>query len=90
MAKSGVKKNYIYNLAYQILAMLAPLITTPYISRILGAKNIGIYSYTLSIVTYFTLFLVLGLHMYGQREIAYSQDDLHNQSVILPEYSYTN
>ena len=52
MAKSGVKKNYIYNLAYQILAMLAPLITTPYISRILGAKNIGIYSYTLSIVTY--------------------------------------
>lgn len=82
MAKSGVKKNYIYNLAYQILAMLAPLITTPYISRILGAKNIGIYSYTLSIVTYFTLFLVLGLHMYGQREIAYSQDDLHNQSVI--------
>lgn len=82
MAKSGVKKNYIYNLAYQILAMLVPLITTPYISRILGAKNIGIYSYTLSIVTYFTLFLVLGLHMYGQREIAYSQDDLHNQSVI--------
>lgn len=82
MAKSGVKKNYIYNLAYQILAMLAPLITTPYISRIIGAKNIGIYSYTLSIVTYFTLFLVLGLHMYGQREIAYSQDDLHNQSVI--------
>ena len=82
MAKSGVKKNYIYNLAYQILAMLAPLITTPYISRILGAKNIGIYSYTLSIVTYFTLFLVLGLHMYGQREIAYSQENLHNQSVI--------
>lgn len=82
MAKSGVKKNYIYNLAYQILAMLAPLITTPYISRVLGAQNIGIYSYTLSIVTYFTLFLVLGLHTYGQREIAYSQDNIHNQSVV--------
>ena len=41
MAKS-VKKNYIYNLTYQILVMIVPLITTPYLSRVLGAEAIGI------------------------------------------------
>ena len=70
-----VKKNYIYNLIYQLFAMIVPLITTPYISRVLGPNNVGIYSYTLSIVTYFILFGSLGLSMYGQREIAYNQDN---------------
>ena len=66
MAKS-LKKNYIYNLTYQILVMIVPLITTPYLSRVLGAESIGIYSYTLSITTYFILFGSLGVAMYGQR-----------------------
>lgn len=75
MAKKSVKKNYIYNLMYQILVMIIPLITTPYLSRVLGAENIGIYSYTLSITTYFILFGSLGVSMYGKREIAYLQDN---------------
>lgn len=74
MAKKSVAKNYIFNLSYQILIMIIPFITTPYLSRVLGAKNIGIYSYTLSITMYFILFGSLGVAMYGQREIAYLQD----------------
>lgn len=74
MQKKSIKKNYIYNLVYQILSMILPLITTPYLSRVLGAENIGIYSYTLSITTYFILFGSLGVALYGQREIAYLQD----------------
>lgn len=73
--KVSVSKNYIYNLSYQILAMLIPLITTPYLSRILGAENLGIYSYTLSIATYFITFGSLGVALYGQREIAFDQDN---------------
>lgn len=80
MGKKSVKKNYIYNLLYQILVMIIPLITTPYLSRVLGAENIGIYSYTLSITTYFILFGSLGVAMYGQREIAYVQDDIRKRS----------
>lgn len=72
--KKSITKNYIYNLTYQILILILPLITTPYISRVLGAENIGIYSYTISIVTYFILFGTLGISMYGQREIAYLQE----------------
>ena len=54
--KKSIAKNYIYNLTYEILILILPLITTPYISRVLGAENIGIYSYTVSIATYFILF----------------------------------
>lgn len=75
MNKKSITKNYLYNLTYQILTIILPLITTPYISRVLGAENIGIYSYTLSIATYFVLFGSLGVAMYGQREIAYVRND---------------
>lgn len=73
--KKSITKNYIYNLTYQILVLILPLITTPYISRVLGAENIGIYSYTISITTFFILFGSLGIALYGQREIAYVQND---------------
>lgn len=73
--KKSIAKNYIYNLIYQMLTIFLPLITTPYLSRVLGAENIGIYGYTISIVTYFILFGTLGVSMYGQRQIAYIQND---------------
>ena len=86
MAKeNNVKKNYIYNLIYQIVVMILPLITTPYLSRVIGAEGIGIYSYTISIVTYFILFGSLGTAMYAQREIAYVQDDKLKRSKIFWE-----
>ncbi len=62
--------NFIYNTFYQILTILIPLITTPYISRILGANGIGTFSYYYSIASYFVLFIMLGLNNYGNREIA--------------------
>ena len=74
MENKSIKKNYLYNVAYQILIIILPVITTPYISRILGAENIGIYSYTLSITAYFISFGSLGIDLYAQREIAYYQD----------------
>ena len=76
--KKSLAKNYIYNLIYQILVLILPLITTPYLSRVLGSDGIGIYSYTVSIVTYFILFGSLGIAMYGQREIAYIREDKEN------------
>lgn len=79
MAKS-IKKNYIYNMFFEILKIIVPLITTPYLSRVLGAEKIGIYSYTLSITTYFILFGSLGVAMYGQREIAYLQEKKYERT----------
>ena len=85
MGKKSISKNYLYQLSYQILALIIPLITTPYISRVLGAEGIGIYSFTYSIATYFILFGSLGIAMYGQREIAYVQDKKEDRSRIFWE-----
>lgn len=75
MKTKSIKRNYLYNLLYQILILILPIITTPYISRTLGSENIGIYSFTISIVSYFMLFGSLGVHLYGQREIAYVREN---------------
>jgi len=50
--------------------MILPIITTPYISRIIGAEGIGIQSYTYSIANYFVLFAMLGVNNHGNRSIA--------------------
>lgn len=83
--KKSVAKNFIYNLSYQVLILIVPLFTTPYLSRVLGAESIGIYSYTLSIATYFILFGSLGVALYAQREIAYVQDNIKSRSKVFYE-----
>ena len=83
--EKSIKKNYFYNLLYQIFAMIIPLITVPYISRVLGADGIGIYGFTTSITTYFILIGTIGIATYGQREIAYVQNDMKKRSKIFFE-----
>ena len=73
--KKSITKNYIYNVSYQVLALITPLITTPYLSRVLQADGIGIYSFTAAVVSYFNMFAALGTLTYGNREISYLQDD---------------
>lgn len=67
---SNLRRNLGYQTAYQILATCVPLITAPYLSRVLGAEGLGIYSYTYSNLRYFTLFALMGVAQYGMREIA--------------------
>lgn len=69
---SNLKNNIIYNIAYQILYLIVPIVTAPYISRVLGAEGMGLYSYTYSIAHYFVLFCMLGVLNYGNREISMS------------------
>ncbi len=67
---SKLKQNLFYNITLQLFNVLLPLLTIPYISRILGVENNGIYAYTYSIVNYFVLFAMLGINNYGNRRIA--------------------
>lgn len=83
--KSSVKVNFIYNLIYNIINIIVPLLTAPYTSRVLGAANIGIYSYTYSIVSSMILFGALGTATYGQREIAAAGDDIEKRSRLFWE-----
>lgn len=71
----SIKKNFTYNLIYQLLLFIMPLITTPYVSRVIGVNGVGIYSYTYSVAYYFVLLAMLGINNYGTRAIARVRDD---------------
>ena len=83
--KVSIKKNYLYNISYQIVSALIPIILTPYIARVLTANGVGINSYVTANVTYFQLFSFLGIAGHGQREIAITRDDKQNVSKIFWE-----
>ena len=70
-----VVKNYLYNASYQVFILIIPLITTPYLSRILGPNGVGINSYTNSIIQYFILFGSIGVSLYGNRQVAFVRND---------------
>lgn len=81
----SLKKNYLYQSTYQLLLIIVPLVTTPYLSRVLGAAQIGVYSYTYSIANYFVMFATLGMSTYGVREIAACGDDRESRSKVFWE-----
>lgn len=78
--QKSIKKNYVFNTMYQVFALIVPLITAPYISRVLGASGVGVYSYANSIVSIFDVFALLGTSVYGQQIIAQCRDDKEKRS----------
>lgn len=81
MTKS-VGKNFAWNAAYQLLLILTPLLTTPYLSRVLGPEKVGVYSYTYSVASYFAMFGILGMAQHGVRAIAQTSDDRERRSRV--------
>lgn len=85
MEKMSTKFNYIYSLIYSGLSMILPLVTSPYISRVIGAKGVGIYSYNYVIASYFATFALLGINFYGNRSVSKVRDNLKKRSQIFFE-----
>ena len=79
---SKIKRNIFYNIVYQILVLIVPLITSPYISRVLGAEGVGTYSYVSSVAYYFFIIVTMGLTNYGNRNIAKHRNDQAERSRI--------
>lgn len=79
---NSVKKNFIYNILYQMLTIITPLLVTPYISRVLHPEGIGTYAYAYSIANYFVLFTMMGLNNYGNRMVAKHRDDRNEVSSL--------
>lgn len=71
----SIKKNFAYNMLYTVSGVLFPLITFPYVSRILLAEGIGQVHFFMSIISYVILFSSLGLPLYAFREIAKVRND---------------
>ncbi len=81
----SLRKNFFYNSAYQILLMITPLITTPWLSRTIGSSGNGVFAYTQAIVNYFVMFSTLGLSNYGVRIIAECDGDRKKRSRVFWE-----
>ena len=80
--------NYLYNVSYQILLLLLPLVTTPYVSRVLGAANIGVYSFTQTVAGYVVNICQIGINLYGQREIAYVREDKEKVTILFKQLMF--
>ena len=85
---SSIKKNLKYQTLYQLLNVGFPLITAPFISRVLGAEPLGIMSYTGSVVNYFVLFAMMGLSSYGTRSIAVVKDKKSERDNVFSQIFY--
>ena len=81
----SLKKNIAISTLYQILLVILPMITAPYIARVLGPDQSGVYDFTNSIQTYFAMFAALGTASYGAREIARVRNDEKQRSVLFWE-----
>ena len=78
----SIKYNFFMNALLTISGFIFPLITFPYVSRVLGVENIGICNFVDSLLNYFILFSVMGVSSYGVREIARYADDKKTLQVI--------
>lgn len=74
----SVAKNYLYNVLYQVLTLIIPIITVPYVANVLGATGVGINAYSAATVQYFVLFGMIGVSLYGNRTIATVRDNSEN------------
>jgi len=80
MKKKSYKLNILYNAVYRCVVIVTPLITSPYLSRVLGAEKLGIYAYASAFATYFVIFSLLGVSDYGNRTIAQVKGDRNRLS----------
>lgn len=86
--KNKVGTNLIYNMIYQIFIMIVPLITAPYVSRIVGAEGVGIYSFYYSIALYFSYFAMIGIANYGNRNIAKKRENIQERNETFSSIYY--
>ena len=85
MKLSRLERNFTLQTIYQLVSNVVPIFIIPYTTRVLGADNLGYYSYLASICSYFVLVANLGSYSYGVREIAYLQNDRKKYSAVFSE-----
>lgn len=89
-SKQSIKKNFIMNALLTMSSFIFPLITFPYVSRILMPEGTGKVSFVTSVITYFSMFAQLGIPTYGIRACAKVRDDKKELSKVVHELLFIN
>ena len=88
--QKSITINFIMNVVLSMSAFIFPLITFPYVSRVLMPTGTGLVSFANSIIAYFALFAQLGIPTYGIRACAKVRDDKEKLSKVVQELLIIN
>lgn len=81
----SIKKNFLYNILLNVSKVLFPLITAPYVSRVLEPDGVGLFNFATTYAGYFALLAALGVPMYGVREVAKLGECIEKQNKLVSE-----
>lgn len=85
-----MKKNYLFNLLLSVANILFPIISFPYVSKILGPIGVGKVQFITTFASYFALIAALGIPIYGVREIAKYKSSPEKLSKVFSELVIIN
>lgn len=85
---SSLKRNFIFDILNTVSSLVFPMITFPYVSRILGPEGLGITGFMSSIVSYIVLIVTLGIPTYATREVAKVREDKAKLTKLTKEILY--
>ena len=83
--KKSLAKNAVLNTAKTVCGIVFPIITYPYVSRVLGVDNMGIYTFSSYFLSYFLLIAALGVSTYGIREGTRYREDKNTLQLFVSE-----
>ena len=90
MEQKSIKKNLFYTIILKMLNVLFPILTFPYVARVLLPEGIGKIDFSLSIIQYFIIFALLGIPIYAVRECAINRNDKKMLSKTVQELLFIN
>lgn len=90
MKTHSIKFNFIMNAILTVSSIIFPLITAPYVLRVLQPEGIGRVDFSASVITYFSMFASLGIPTYGIRTCAKVRDDKEALSKTVQELMLLN
>ena len=82
---ASLKLNFLYNVLLNVSKVVFPLITAPYVARVLDPDGVGLFNFANTYASYFALFATLGIPFYGVREIAKMRNDIKTQTKFVSE-----
>lgn len=83
LKQASLKWNYVFNLVNKLLSLFIPLIVTPYVTRVFSSDRLGVYTYTNTVASYFVTFTLMGISMYGSKQISLKR---HDKIAVNDEY----
>lgn len=86
----SIKKNFFYSSILTTANLLFPLITFPYVSRVLGVTNVGIVNFVDSIINYLVVFSMMGIGIVGIREVAKCKNNTEKLNSICNSLFWLN